>query len=219
MLSRAAAAVVPVLGRLTVTHDPGLSLPRSAVFAANHDSLADPALVVAALRSLGIEPVVMATAGLWRIPLLGRMLAGEGHIPVHRGSARAAEALDAAAAALDRGRHVLIYGEGGIPRRTDAAAEPPGPFRTGLARLAHRSGAPVVPVGHAGARRLTSGSAAKQLAGAVTAPLRRPRLHVHIGAPVSLSADVACGTAAAHRAVSLAWAEAARATGERVRAS
>ncbi|MEV5428098.1 lysophospholipid acyltransferase family protein [Streptomyces sp. NPDC052701] len=218
MLSRAAAAVVPVLGRLTVTRDAGPPFPTGSVFAANHDSLADPALVVAALRSLDVEPVVMATAGLWRIPLLGRALAAEGHIPVHRGSARAAEALEAAAAALACGRHVLVYGEGGLPGRTDAVAGPPGPFRTGLARLARLSGAPLVPVGHAGARRLSSGSVAKQLAGALTAPVRRPRLHVHVGTPVRLPADVADGTAAAHRAVSLAWAKAARAVGEPARA-
>lgn len=218
-LSRAAAAVVSVCGRLTVTHDAALPLPASCIFAANHDSLADPALVVAALRSLGVEPVVLATAGLWRIPVLGAALAREGHIPVHRGSVRAAEALDAAAAALSSGRHVLIYGEGGLPRRTDAAAGPPGRFRTGLARLARATAAPVVPVGHAGARRLSSGSVVKQLAGALTAPVRRPELHVHIGAPVFLPAGVADGTAAAHRAVSRAWSRAARAVGEPARAA
>ncbi|MEV8593446.1 lysophospholipid acyltransferase family protein [Streptomyces sp. NPDC052012] len=219
MLSRAAAAVVSVCGRLTVTCDADLPFPAGCIFAANHDSLADPPLVVAALRTLEVEPVVMATAGLWRTPVLGRALEQEGHIPVHRGTARAAQALDAAAEALASGRHVLIYGEGGLPRRTDAAAGAPGPFRTGLARLAQLTAAPVVPVGHAGARRLSSGSAVKQLAGAVTAPLRRPRLHVHVGTPVYLPADVADGTAAAHRAVSLAWEEAARAAGELGRAA
>ncbi|MCT7354724.1 1-acyl-sn-glycerol-3-phosphate acyltransferase, partial [Streptomyces sp. 15-116A] len=90
---------------------------------------------------------------------------------------------------------------------------------TGLARLAQVTGAPVVPVGHAGARRLSSGSTAKQFAGALTAPLRRPRLHVHVGTPLYLPTDVAGGTAVAHRAVSLAWEEAARAVGELGRAA
>jgi len=109
---------------------------------------------------------------------------------------------------------VLIYAEGGLPSRLDAACAAPRPFRTGLARLAAATGAPVVPVGQAGARRLASGTAAKQLAGVLTAPLRRPRLHVHIGRPVHLPPDTATGTATAHRAVGAAWQRAARAVGE-----
>lgn len=150
MLIRAASVLVPLFGRLTVTSDLRMRLSSGTIFAANHDSLADPAVVLAALRGLGVEPVVMATAGLWRVPVLGRALAREGHIPVHRRSARAAYALDAAAEALAGGRHVLLYGEGGLPDRRDAAPGPPEAFRTGLARLAQVSGALVVPVGHAG---------------------------------------------------------------------
>ncbi|AUG79715.1 acyltransferase [Kitasatospora sp. MMS16-BH015] len=205
MLSRIATALIPLLGRLTVSSElPGPVAPGSIVVA-NHSSLADPAVVLAALRRLGTEPVVLATAGLWRIPLLGRLLRSGGHIPVHRGTARAASALDQAAAALAAGRVVLIYGEGGLPRRRDSADAEPRPFRTGLARLAAAGGAPVVPLGQCGARRLTSGSPAKQLAGLATAPFRRPTLHVHLGAPLRLPLDIAEATASAHRAVVTAW--------------
>lgn len=131
----------------------------------------------------------MAAAGLWRVPLLGRALAREGHIPVFRGDRRAADALDAAEAA-------------------------PGSFRSGLARLAERTGAPVVPVGQASARRVTSGSTVKQLAGLVTAPLRRPELHVHVGAPLTLTGDRAARTARARTAVTTAWRTAAAHLGE-----
>ncbi len=151
----------------------------------------------------------MAAAGLWRIPFLGRLLAREGHIPVHRGDRRAADALDHAAAALGEGRLVLLYAEGGIPLRPDAAEAAPGAFRSGLSRLAERTGAPVVPLGQAGARRITSGNAAKQLAGLATAPLRRPDLHVHVGAPLRPTGDGATRTRQAHRAVTHAWRTAA----------
>ncbi|WP_373560427.1 hypothetical protein [Streptomyces sp. Ag109_G2-15] len=57
----------------------------------------------------------------------------------------------------------------------------PGRLKSGVVRLALSSGAPVVPIGHAGARRVSSGSRVKQLAGWATAPVRRPRVHVHIG--------------------------------------
>ncbi|MFD9366287.1 lysophospholipid acyltransferase family protein [Streptomyces sp. NPDC060020] len=214
MLSRIAAALVPAFGRLTVTADPGPRPAAPSILVANHTSLADPAVVVAALRRYGIEPVILATGGLWRVPLLGSALRREGHIAVHRGTARAADSLDAAAVALASGRSVLLYGEGGLPPRRDAGESAPGPFRSGLARLAAATGAPVVPVGQAGARRLCSGGSAKQLAGVVTAPLRRPCLHVHIGSPLHLPDRVPEATDRARRAVTAAWRTAALAAGE-----
>ncbi|MEU8523885.1 lysophospholipid acyltransferase family protein [Streptomyces sp. NPDC048577] len=216
MLSRLADVLVPAFGRLTVTADPGAALAPGSVVVANHSSLADPAIVLAALRRLDVEPVVLATAGLWSVPLLGRALTREGHVPVHRRDRRAADSLTEAARALERGRVVLIYGEGGLPRRRDAAEAAPEAFRSGLARLVERTGAPVVPLGQAGARRITSGSRTKQLAGLFSAPLRRPRLHVHVGAPVDLS-EVDCSrrTAHAHQAVTAAWRTAAARLGEK----
>ncbi|MGW7587060.1 lysophospholipid acyltransferase family protein [Kitasatospora sp. NPDC054768] len=210
MLSTIAAALVPVLGQLSVTSETAGPVTPGSIVAANHSSLADPGVVLAALRRLGTEPVVMAAAGLWRVPVLGRALRAGGHIPVHRGTARAAGALDAAAAALAAGRVVLIYGEGGLPRRRDSRDAEPGVFRTGLARLAAATGAPVVPLGQCGARRLSSGGTAKQLAGFATAPLRRPALHVHLGTPLHLPGDIPEATAAAHRAVTAAWRTAER---------
>ncbi|MER6630378.1 lysophospholipid acyltransferase family protein [Streptomyces sp. NPDC000987] len=205
MLSNIADTLVPAFGRLSVTTDPGAEPAPGSIIAANHTSLADPAVVIAALHRVGIEPVIMATAGLWRVPVLGRALTREGHIPVHRGDRRARAALDLAARALEQGRYLLIYAEGGLPSRRDAAEAAPGDFRTGLARLSERTGAPVVPVGQAGARRVTSGSAIKQIAGLATAPLRRPALHVHIGAPTVLTGDSTVRTARARAAVTRAW--------------
>lgn len=156
----------------------------------------------------------MAAAGPWRIPRLGRMLAREGPIPVHRDDHRASRRLGLAAAALGEGRPVLVYGEGRLPRRTDPAAAAPAAFRSGLARLAEYTGAPVVPLGQAGARRITSGNTVKQIAGLVTTPLRRPTVHVHIGAPIRLTGDRATRTAQAHGAVTAAWRTAAERLGE-----
>ncbi|GHD41795.1 lysophospholipid acyltransferase family protein [Streptomyces galbus] len=214
MLSRLADALTPAAGRLTVTADAGAVFAPGSVVVANHTSLADPAVVLAALHRLDVRPVVMATAGLWRVPVLGRLLSREEHIPVHRRDRRAATALDLAAGALERGRLVLIYAEGGLPVRGDAAEEAPRAFRSGLARLTEHTGAPVVPVGQAGARRITSGGRTKQVAGLVTAPLRRPRLHVHAGRPVVLAGDRRTRTAQARAAVTEAWRTAAAALGE-----
>ncbi|WP_125262890.1 lysophospholipid acyltransferase family protein [Streptomyces alboflavus] len=215
MLSRLADALVPAVSRLTVTADAGAELAPGSIVVANHTSLADPVVVLAALHRLGARPVVMAAAGLWRVPLLGRALARDGHIPVHRRDRRAANALDTAAEALRQGHLVLIYAEGGLPRRLDAAEAAPGTFRSGLSRLARRTGAPVVPVGQAGARRITSGSVPKQLTGLLTAPLRRPGLHVHVGRPLELTGVGAAATEQAHAAVTAAWHTAAGQLGER----
>ncbi|MEV7618344.1 lysophospholipid acyltransferase family protein [Streptomyces sp. NPDC089799] len=214
MLGRIAAAAVPVLGRLGVSRDAAFRHEPGTVFVANHTSLADPGPVLAALHREGIPVTVLATAGLWRIPVLRGLLERGGHIPVHRGSARAAEALDAAARVLAAGGDVLVYGEGRLPVRRDAAEAPPEGFRTGPARLAALTGARVVPVGQAGARRISSGSGAKQLAGFLTAPVRQPRLHVHLGAPLDLPAGIGAATDAAHRGVTAAWRTAARRLGE-----
>ncbi|MEV7870353.1 lysophospholipid acyltransferase family protein [Streptomyces sp. NPDC088124] len=207
MLSSIAHRLVPAFGSLTVTtdaEDGGGPAPGSIV-AANHTSLFDPALVLAALRRLGVEPVVMATAGLWRIPGLGAVLAREGHVPVYRRSPRAGEALDGAREALAAGRCVLIYGEGGLPERGDSGEAAPERFRLGIARLARESGAAVVPLGQAGARRVSSGGAGKQVAGLLTAPGRRPALHVHVGRPVTLAGDPVTAAEQARRAVTDAW--------------
>jgi 1-acyl-sn-glycerol-3-phosphate acyltransferase len=209
VLSRIADVLGPTFGRLSVTIAPGADLAPGSILAANHTSLADSAIVIAALHRLGVEPVIMATAGLWRVPLLGRFLTHEGHIPVHRGDRRASATLDLAAEALEQGRCLLIYPEGGLPHRKNAGEAAPGEFRSGLARLAARTGAPVVPVGQAGARRITSGSPIKQIAGLVTAPLRRPELHVHVSAPIVLTGDNAVRTARARTALTAAWRTAA----------
>ncbi|MFC1440341.1 lysophospholipid acyltransferase family protein [Streptacidiphilus sp. N1-10] len=205
MLSDFARRVLPLLGHLEVTGDAPEGPAPGSIVAANHSSLIDPGVVLAALARRGVpDPVVLAAAGLWRIPVLGGRLRAEGHIPVHRGEQRAAEALVTAAEALADGRVVVIYPEGRLPRRHDSGDRDPEPFRTGLARLALATGAPVVPVGQTGARRITSGSRGKQLAGLVTAPLRRPDLHVHFGAPIRLTGTPAEATAQAYAAVARA---------------
>ncbi|GLX50370.1 hypothetical protein Shyhy01_33200 [Streptomyces hygroscopicus subsp. hygroscopicus] len=189
MLSRIAGAVVPVFCRLNVTTDAGAAPSAGSIIIANHTSLSDPVAVLAALRRLGTEPVVLAAAGLWRVPVLGRALTREGHIPVHRHDPRAAQALQSARAALAAGRSVLLYPEGGLPHRRGVREAPPRPFHPGVFRLARASGAQVVPLGQAGARALASGGSVEQVARVLTAPLRRPRLYVHVGAPLRLDGE------------------------------
>ncbi|KUO19314.1 lysophospholipid acyltransferase family protein [Streptomyces dysideae] len=213
MLSRLAGVVVPVFGRLKVTTETGAAPPAGSIIIANHTFLSDPAVVLAALRRLGTEPVVLAAARLWRIPVLGRVLTWEGHIPVHRHDPRAAQALRDAQAALAAGRSVLLYPEGGLPHRKGVREAPPRPFHPGLFHLARSTGAHVVPLGQAGSRALASGSPLEQAARLLTAPLRRPRLHVHVGAPLYVGSEQTQALALARSALTRAWCAAARRLG------
>lgn len=61
MLSRIAAAVVPSLGHLTTTSDEEAAPVTGSIVVANHTSLVDPGIVLAALLRHGVEPVVLAT--------------------------------------------------------------------------------------------------------------------------------------------------------------
>ncbi len=215
MLSRLADAVVPVFGRLDVTTDAGSGPIAGSIIIANHTSLSDPAVVLAALHRLGTEPIVLAAAGLWRVPLLGRVLTREGHIPVHRHDPRAARALREAQAVLTAGRSVLLYPDGGLPHRKGVCEAPPRPFHPGLFHLARSTGAQIVPVGQAGARALASGSPVEQVARLLTAPLRRPRLHAHVGAPLRLDSEQSQAQALAltHSALTQVWHIAAQQLG------
>jgi 1-acyl-sn-glycerol-3-phosphate acyltransferase len=81
--------------------------------------------------------------------LLAWALRSAGHIPVERGTADSAGALEAAIASLGAGELVGVFPEGTISRDLDPMAG-----KTGAARLARASGVPVIPVGLWGGHRL-----------------------------------------------------------------
>lgn len=109
-----------------------------AIIAANHPSTLDP---LALIGLPAAEPSVLISESVFRVPLVGRYLRAAGHIPVLAGAGPAA--LRAAEAALAAGRSVAIFPEGAISPLDGRFHRP----RSGLARLALSSGAPVVPVG------------------------------------------------------------------------
>jgi len=123
----------------------GEHIPRTGgvLIACNHVSFLDPIFDVAFTIANGRLPRCLAKAELWTIPLVGRVLAGGGHIPVHRASARATDAYRAAIAAVQRGEVVVFYPEGTF------TADPHGwPMRAknGIGKIALVTGAPVIPV-------------------------------------------------------------------------
>jgi 1-acyl-sn-glycerol-3-phosphate acyltransferase len=124
------------------------------IFVPNHISNADPLAVGQYLAFSGRWPRFLAKASVFRIPVIGRIIAACAQIPVERGSARSKEALVAAAEAIEQGRALVIYPEGTISYDPDLW---PMKGKTGAARLALTSGCPVVPIGQWGAQDLMPG--------------------------------------------------------------
>jgi len=126
------------------------SLPRSGplIVAANHASALDPVLVTGYLAPAIRRPIHwMGKQELAADPILGWMLRSYGGFAVRRGAADT-DAFRTAKAVLDAGRVLAVFPEG--TRSPDGALQRAKP---GLALLAVRSGAPILPVGVGGMDR------------------------------------------------------------------
>jgi 1-acyl-sn-glycerol-3-phosphate acyltransferase len=181
-----ARVVVFALARLRVSGEVPAGLRGGPlILAANHVSPFDPVVLAAACREVGLYPRFMATGGVFRAPVIGWVMRHSGHIRVDRRTARVAQALPDAAAALAAGSAVLVYPEGRI------GLDPwmwPERGKTGAARMAFLSGATVVPVAQWGAHEVLPYTSPRGLVGSVVrAVRRRPRVRVAFGAPVDLS--------------------------------
>jgi len=175
-----AKAVVPPVIRFWVRLDCQglLHIPRQGpvIIAANHISYFDPLCLAVFIDAAGREVRFLAKSELYRNPVLGWVLRAAGQIPVYRESRDAAKSLQDAVAAMREGAAVAIYPEGTTTRNPDFS---PMKAKTGVARLAALTGAPVVPVGMWGAHLLfTRGK---------IGPFRRGiRVVVRAGPPIDL---------------------------------
>jgi len=127
----------------------GEHVPRTggALLALNHVSFSDPIFDVAFTICHGRMPRFLAKSELWSMPVVRRVLAGGGHIPVYRESARATDAYRDAIVAVACGEVVAVYPE------ATYTADPTGwpmKAKNGIGRIALVTGAPVIPVAHWG---------------------------------------------------------------------
>ena len=113
------------------------------IIAPNHMSYLDWGTDALYFEASGRYPTFLIKASAFKVPFIGKMLYGCGQIPVNRGGADAAKALKQAEEALKEGAAVIIYPEGTATRDPDLW---PMVAKTGVARLALTSGAPVIPV-------------------------------------------------------------------------
>ena len=150
-----------------------------ALIVGNHISYLDPILTALWVHTARRVPRFLAKASLWKVPVLGTVLAGSGQIPVYRDSAEAQQSLAAGTQALNDGKVVIIYPEGTITRDPDGW---PMHSRTGVARLALTTDVPVIPLVHWGSREVYDHYNKR------FRPLPRTELAVRAGEPVDLSA-------------------------------
>jgi 1-acyl-sn-glycerol-3-phosphate acyltransferase len=133
------------LGMENVPGDGGM------IFAANHLSHADPLATAHFVYDAGRWPQFLGKASLFKIPVLGWLIRKVGQIPVHRGTADAAKAVEDAIAAVKDGCCIIIYPEGTTTREPDLW---PMRGKTGVARLALATQAPVIPLLTWGTQRI-----------------------------------------------------------------
>ncbi|MCU1659168.1 MAG: 1-acylglycerol-3-phosphate O-acyltransferase [Pseudonocardiales bacterium] len=151
------------------------NVPRTGpvIIAGNHISFADELFTPLAARR---RVVYFAKAEYFTTPgVRGRAMAAffrsMGHVPVERGDTRsAASVIDVGVEVLREGGALGIYPEG--TRSPDGQLYR---FRTGIARVAMRTGAPVIPVGLIGTREVQPPGSHRW---------HRAPVGVHFGAPL-----------------------------------
>ncbi len=121
------------------------------VLAVNHISHLDPLTCAHFVYAQGRMVRFLAKAEVFDVPVLGTILRSAGQIPVHRLSKEASMSFTAAVDAVQQGECVVVYPEGTITRQPELW---PMTGRTGAARIALSSGAPVIPVAQWGAQHI-----------------------------------------------------------------
>lgn len=183
--------VIAVVSRLRIAKHRGRkravrALPAGAIIiVSNHASYADGILLALICRRMGRSIRLLATAGVFRAPVIGPLAGRLGFIPVQRGSIHAAAALEPAAEALAAGEAIGIFPEG---RTTRDPGHWPERAKTGAVRLALRSGAPIIPVAMVGTHRLLDRR--RPLRSILFNVVLRPEVLTDIGEPIDLRAMV-----------------------------
>ncbi|MGH8894240.1 MAG: lysophospholipid acyltransferase family protein [Actinomycetes bacterium] len=149
-----------------------------AVVVVNHVSHIDPLVFAHFLYDHGRLPRFLGKEVLFRVPFVGRVLRGAGQIPVFRESGNAADAYSAAVEAVRRGELVAFYPEATLTRDPGLW---PMVGKTGAARVALETGAPVIPVAQWGPHVLLPPYAKRPHL------LPRTTMHVWAGPPIDLS--------------------------------
>ena len=149
-----ATVVRPFLTALTKKDWLGAeNLPKSgaAIVVCNHLSYVDPLTFTHFLYNNGRAPRYLGKESVFKVPLIGRVIRGAGQIPVSRESKDAVKGLEHAIAVLKAGHLLGVYPEGTLTRDENLW---PMKAKTGVARLALITGAPVIACASWGPQRV-----------------------------------------------------------------
>ena len=170
-----ARTVLRLCARVTVEVDGDVPQDGPLIVVANHISNADPPLVAGWLTPmLGRQMHILAKQGLFIGPL-GWILRRLGATPVRSGGSDI-EAYRVARGVLERGEVLCIFPEG--TRSATGVLQEPKP---GVAMLATRTNAPILPVGVSGSDVFLGRG--KRL------PRFRAHIQLHVGRPFTLELD------------------------------
>ena len=176
-----AGVVRPVVRRVTTQDWSGHEhFPREGGFVVcpNHISYVDVFAFAHFVYDSGREPYLLGKESVFRIPVIGRIFAKAGMIPVYRESGQAAQAFRAAIEAVRAGKCVAVYPEGTLTRDPDLW---PMSGKTGAARIALETRCPVIPVAQWGPQEILGRYQKKMRL------FPRKVMHVRAGPPVDLS--------------------------------
>jgi 1-acyl-sn-glycerol-3-phosphate acyltransferase len=99
----------------------------------------------------GRAPRYLGKAGVFRVPVIGKIILAAGQIPVERETDDAKKAVDHAKILLEKGHLLGVYPEGTLTRDENLW---PMIAKTGCARLALATDTPVIPIAQWGSQKI-----------------------------------------------------------------
>jgi putative phosphoserine phosphatase/1-acylglycerol-3-phosphate O-acyltransferase len=173
----------PLLAPVNIVVEGVQLIPRDGpvILAANHRSYLDPVVLTGVAFRRGRKPRYLGKKEVFDVPIAGQLMRALGQIRVERGTGDATP-LKLAIEALERGEAIGIFPQGTIPR-AEAFFDPVLRGRTGVARLALATEAPVVPIALWGTERIWPRSHRLPRIGELVA--RRP-VYAKVGEPMYL---------------------------------
>jgi 1-acyl-sn-glycerol-3-phosphate acyltransferase len=119
------------------------------IVASNHMSYLDVLVFTHFLFRNGRAPRYLGKSGVFKVPIIGKILLAAGQIPVERETSDAKKAVDHAKILLEHGHMLGVYPEGTLTRDPDMW---PMVAKTGCARLALATDTPVIPIAQWGSQ-------------------------------------------------------------------
>jgi putative phosphoserine phosphatase/1-acylglycerol-3-phosphate O-acyltransferase len=162
----------------------GIPASGPVIVVANHRSYFDVATLGLVLARRGRPVRFLAKRELFEAPVVGQLALALGGIPVDRGTG-SDRPLREAERILEAGELVVVLPQGTIPRGPKFF-EPRLEGKTGAARLAASTGAPVVPVGIWGSEHVWP---RRTRLPRMTKVLHPPLVRVRVGRPIPLGLD------------------------------